>query len=115
MNKQGKLHILYFAKFNSKWINEDELCGWSKNLFPSKELLNNYKYNKISYEEYEKRFFNEIENSKDAQQDISSICAELKNGNDITLYCHEQILDNCHRNLLIEIFKEKGFEVSKIE
>ena len=123
----GKLYTSYFAKFkngigkkisiarfNPRWIPESELSVWCHSLAPSKELLNDYKYWRLSWEEYTTRYINQINNSKQAQMDISSICVSLNYGEDITVYCYEKSSDNCHRHLLAEIFKEKGFEVSEL-
>lgn len=125
---QGTLYTSYFAKFkkgigdkisiarfNPNWLNSNELFAWCDSLAPSKELLNDYKYKGLSWEEYTERYYNEIKNSEKAQQDISSISVHLINGHYVTLYCYEKSIDNCHRHLLAEIFKEKGFEVKEIE
>lgn len=126
MNK-GTLYTSYFAKFkrgvgdkisiarfNPKWLNQNELFAWCTSLAPSKELLNDYKYKSISWKEYSERYYNEIKNSEQAQFDIFSICMRLTLGNDVTLYCYEKSTDNCHRYLLADIFKSKGFEVEEI-
>ena len=125
---QGILYTSYFAKFkkgvgdkisiarfNPKWLNQNELFAWCTSLAPSKELLNDYKYKGISWNEYTERYYNEIKNSEQAQFDISSIWTRLILGHDITLYCYEKSTDNCHRHLLAELFKEKGIEVKEVE
>lgn len=68
----------------------------------------------MSWDEYTKRYYNEIKNSEQAQIDISSICTRLILGHDITLYCYEKSTDNCHRHLLADLFKKKGIEVEEI-
>jgi uncharacterized protein YeaO (DUF488 family) len=125
---QGILYTSYFAKFkkgigdkisiarfNPKWLDSNELFAWCTSLAPSKELLNDYKYKGISWDEYTERYYDEIKNSEQAQFDISSICTRLILGHDITLYCYEKSTDNCHRHLLAELFKEKGFEFKEVE
>lgn len=113
--KRGIGDKISIARFNPKWLNQNELFAWCSNLAPSKELLNDYKYKGISWDEYTERYLKEIKYSPKAQENISSICVHLINENDITLYCYEKSADNCHRFLLAELFKEKGFEVKEIE
>ena len=113
--KNGIGDKISIARFNPKWLNENELFAWCSSLAPSKELLNAYKYNRLTWEEYTKRYLKEIEESEKAQMDFSSICVHLINGKDITLYCYEKPSDNCHRFLLAELFKQKGFKTKEIE
>lgn len=113
--KKGIGDKISIARFNPKWLSQNELFAWCSSLAPSEELLNDYKYKGLSWEKYTERYLKEIKNSPKAQTDISSICVHLINDNDITLYCYEKSTDNCHRFLLAELFKEKGFKVKEIE
>jgi uncharacterized protein YeaO (DUF488 family) len=123
---KGKLYTSYFAKFKTgigykisiarfspKWLEKEKLICF-KNLAPSQQLLNDYKYKGLSWDEYTTRYLEEIGSSKEAQSDIDSICEKLEEGNDITLYCYEKPSDNCHRHILAEIFKVKGYEVNEL-
>lgn len=128
MNK-GTLYTSYFAKmkqakikggivsvsrFNPKWIKEEDLLAWCKSLSPSENLLHDYKHNGINWDEYTRRYLIEIGNSKQASVDISSIATSLTLGNNLVLMCYEKSSDNCHRHLLGELFKLKGFNVEEI-
>lgn len=112
--KNGIGDKISIARFNPKWLNQNELFAWCSSLAPSKELLNDYKYKGISWEEYTKRYLKEIKESKQAQTDISSISVHLINNNDVTLYCYEKPTDNCHRFILTELFRQQGFKIKEI-
>lgn len=125
---RGILYTSYFAKFkkgignkisiarmNPQFININQFSGWCRSLSPSVELLNDYKYKDLSWEDYTKRYYSEVENSITAQVNIKNICESLMDGKSSTLYCYEKSSDNCHRHLLAEIFRDRGFEVKEIE
>lgn len=126
---KGKIYTTYFAKlrktgdknnfkfsiaaFNPKWLSKNDIDGWLRNLAPGKELLNDYKYKGISWDEYTKKYLREINNSKASQLSIKQIINMINNGKNIYLICYEKSTDNCHRHLLAEILKEKGYEVEE--
>lgn len=73
-------------------------------LSPSKELFSDYKQGKMEWEDYEKRFRNEILNSKEAMDALRDI-SELSKGPDVYLICYEKNYP-CHRFILIDMIKE---------
>lgn len=127
--KIGTLYTSYFAKlkkgvgikisiarYNPKWLKNDDIKGTLVNLAPNRELLNDYKYKGISWNEYTKRYKKQIETfDRDIQGDLYTLKTLLNNGEDVTIYCYEKSSDNCHRHILGDIFKEMGYEVKEIE
>jgi len=74
-------------------------------LGPSKELLKDYKENRIDWKEYEKRFREEILNNPKAIEKLKEI-KELSKKNDVYLVCYEKN-PPCHRFILLDILKSK--------
>lgn len=125
----GKLYLSYFANPNkSKGIRisvtrfmpkgikmPDHVDKWYKSLSPSNDTLNEYKNNKITWEEYIIRFYADIYNDE-SLDDLMDIKQLLKSGEDVTLICYEKNEQNCHRYLLGEILKRNmnGLEVIKL-
>jgi uncharacterized protein YeaO (DUF488 family) len=74
-------------------------------LSPSTQLLNDYKNNMISWEEYERKFRVQMNLSSDAQRKMR-IVKKLSAEQDVFLVCWEGPGKNCHRHLLIEMINE---------
>ena len=74
-----------------------------KDVAPSIELLKDWKASKISWAEYEKRYYQEM---AQRQQQIKKLAEKAAN-NTITLLCFERE-DNphCHRHLLKRMIEE---------
>jgi uncharacterized protein YeaO (DUF488 family) len=124
----GTLYTSYFAKlkkgigvkisvarYNPKWLNGNDIRGTLISLAPNRELLNDYKYKDISWNEYTERYIRQIkEFDRDVQGDIYALKTLLNDGEDVTIYCYEKPSDNCHRHILGDIFKEMGYDVKEI-
>ena len=79
-----------------------KLSGWVRELAPSKELLNDWRNNNISWQEYELRYFKEMENKQEFIKEL----AGLATSGTITLLCFEKEVDpHCHRHLLKNLLK----------
>ena len=74
-----------------------KLSGWIRELAPSKKLLQDWKNNSISWQEYELRYCQEMEKQQQCLQKLADLAAS----GTITLLCFEKE-DNpcCHRHLL---------------
>ena len=74
--------------------------GWIRELAPSKELLQDWKNNSVTWQEYELRYFKEMENKQEFIQELADLAATET----ITLLCFEKE-DNphCHRHLLKQL------------
>ena len=113
--KQGKGIKLSIARYNPKWLKEGDISGTLINLAPNKELLNKYKYKGLTWEEYTKEYYKQLNTyDRNVQADLYALETLLSNGQDVTIYCYEKSNDNCHRHLLGKLFKDKGFEVKEI-
>lgn len=71
-------------------------------LAPSENLLQLYHDQKISWNEYEQAFLQEMNNNQDAQRMLQFIINVLEFTN-VTLLCWEEKPDQCHRRLIAEL------------
>ena len=81
-----------------------KLSGWVHELAPSKELLQDWKNKIISWQEYELRYFKEMENKQEFIHKLANLAAS----GIITLLCFEKE-DNpyCHRHLLRQLIERQ--------
>lgn len=94
-------HLPYFLKLhNIEYEYRPELA-------PSKELLNGYKNNTISWEEYTK-IYNKLLIDRDILKNIS-----INDLDNIVLLCSEPTAEQCHRRLMAE-YLAQHFENIKI-
>ena len=70
---------------------------------PTKDILDDYKKNKISWLEYEIKYRKLIESRK-IEQIFKN---DIKNYNNVCLLCSEPLPQNCHRRLLDEYLKKQ--------
>lgn len=70
---------------------------------PTKDILDDYKKNKISWLEYEIKYLKLIESRK-IEQIFKN---DIKNYNNVCLLCSEPLPQNCHRRLLAEYLKKQ--------
>lgn len=110
--KNAKGIIISVARFNPKWLPKDKYI-WFKNLAPSKDLLKNYKDNKIDWEEYIPIYYEGL-NNLFSKYEIHKIKKYLNSGQDVTILCYERSEDNCHRHLLANLFKDLGYYIEEI-
>jgi len=75
-------------------------------LAPTKELLKSYRSKEISWEEFEKRYIKQIEDSK------AILGLNKSDFEDACLLCSEETAEKCHRRLLAEeLAKIWGVEI----
>jgi uncharacterized protein YeaO (DUF488 family) len=72
---------------------------WLSDLAPSIELLNDWRGKRISWEEYERRYLEEIKGRKEV---IEKLLGLIKEKGVVTLLCAEKEDKYCHRRLLKE-------------
>ena len=72
-------------------------------LAPSKELLKDWKLGRIDWEQYTKRYINQIRNDQDALQMMEHIKQQAKT-KDVYLYCYEKHFP-CHRFILLRMLQ----------
>ena len=89
--------------------NNYEYDLWYRDLAPSIELLNDYKRKRIDWNEYGRRYLEEISEKKELIGELAKLAKEKV----ITLLCWELDDKYCHRRLLIDEIKKmnevKGF------
>jgi uncharacterized protein YeaO (DUF488 family) len=74
---------------------------WLPELGPSKELLDKWNKNLISWRGYEKRYLKEIE----ARTGLIENLAQRTKKETITLLCKEPTDEHCHRRLLKKLIE----------
>ena len=112
--KDAKGLKVSIARYNPKWLDLNKYgVAWCKTLAPSPRLLADYKYNNLLWESYTKIYLDELCESE-AQNRIHKIEDLLNSGQDVTLLCYEKSTDNCHRHILGNVFRDKGYKVKEI-
>ena len=95
-----------FAKREDLIFFLREICGAEYRhellLAPTQEMLDKYKKNKGSWEEYERRFFELM-----AQREVESRLDRSMFGRRTTLLCSEPGPERCHRRLVLEYLDRK--------
>lgn len=74
---------------------------------PTKDILDDYKKNKITWLDYEVKYRKLIESRK-IEQIFKN---DIKNYNNVCLLCSEPLPQNCHRRLLAEYLKKHFIEI----
>lgn len=82
-----------------------------KELAPSRQLKNDFKYRGLSTDGYCEVYVNDILNSSSEWLDKLSVLVETHS--DITLLCYCGGDDFCHRHILRTILEEYGFEIGR--
>ena len=77
---------------------------WVPAVAPSNDLLDTKNSGEINWTEFVPRFEKEILSSAEKRPFIDMI-ENLAQNNVVTLLCHEETGENCHRDLLIEFIK----------
>jgi len=95
-------HDAHFELITRKHIKMD-YSTYSDYLAPSKELLDETKATKMSFEDYTNRFINEIKNSERAKERIKILRNAAKRGKTIFLVCFEKDPETCHRSIVKKI------------
>ena len=91
-----------------KKLENMEGINWVFNLSPSKKLFWDYKKDIISWEQYEKRYKNEL---KDNYNTLLKIKMFVENDINIALICYCEDYNYCHRRLIGEKLQSMGLQV----
>ena len=88
-------------------------CSYSHNIeaAPTKELLDNYKKNLITWNDYEKIFY-DLMSKRNTIKKLDTIFSNYYNN--ICLLCSEDKPDQCHRRLVAELWKDYNDSVKII-
>lgn len=97
----------YIAKWNSYPQDEVKIRVARPSLLsPSKELLSDWKANRITWKQYEERFREQILSNEDARLTLVSILVRSRERN-VRLICYERAEDKkCHRFILMKMVEE---------
>ena len=124
MNK-GTLFLSYYSNYRNfhedwilvpvsrivpRWVDYDY---YAKSLSPSQKLLNEYKYEDLSWDEFIPKFINELSNNDGVERDLKKIQKLLEEGKEVCLLCYEKG-NKCHRFILAELFTSEYSVVSLI-
>lgn len=116
------LYLTYAANFKNltskqkqntlliaRGLKEKSFPGAKKeiNLAPSKELLEDYKSNLITFSEFKERFSEQME-SMTTFKELRKLYVRIKNGENIILCCYEKDNKICHRRLIAEYLEKNG-------
>ncbi len=82
---------------------------WWPALAPSTELLNAYNAGEVTWEKYLPRFEGEVLNNSEKMPYFQAL-RSLSQNTVVTLLCHEEDDEFCHRRLLIEKVRSLGGE-----
>jgi uncharacterized protein (DUF488 family) len=93
--KRDDLQFFLKELCNAQYIHESLLA-------PTPDILNSYKKKRISWQEYEQRFF-ELMGERKIEEKIDR---SLFNGPTVLL-CSESNADHCHRRLVLEYLQNK--------
>ena len=94
------------SRYWPRWLSKDKLklTGWIRELAPSKELLQDWKSKNITWQEYELRYFKEMENKQEFIKELANLAAS----GTITLLCFEKENNpHCHRHLLKQLIERQ--------
>jgi uncharacterized protein YeaO (DUF488 family) len=80
-------------------ISKDQADEWRKDLGPSSELLKQWNKGEIAFAEFRERYLKEIQDKTEEVQEL----AMRARTETITLLCHEESEDHCHRKMLKEL------------
>jgi uncharacterized protein (DUF488 family) len=99
-----------FSKGNDLKYFLSEICGCDYShcleFAPTREIMENYKSKKISWNEYEKQYTTLIKN----RGSVKGFFEKYKYEN-VCLLCSEPTAENCHRRLLAEMISEEHPQV----
>lgn len=121
--KENQIELLIDVRLN----NKSQLAGFSKGTdldyllkeicncqyvhcieyAPTKEILDDYKKKKISWEQYVERFIPLMEKRNVPQTFIKRFAGYER----VCLLCSEPTPEQCHRRLLAEMIKDKNSDV----
>jgi uncharacterized protein YeaO (DUF488 family) len=85
------------------WNKKENFDRSYNDLSPSKNLLLDYKENKIDFQLFEKLFRKEITRNKHVIEICRIIAKETYEGKEIILLCYEKDESKCHRRLIRKI------------
>jgi len=84
-------------------ISKDQIDEWRKDLGPSSELLKQWNEGEIGFARFQERYLAEMQDKIKEVQEL----ARRARTETITLLCHEESEDHCHRKMLKELIEQR--------
>lgn len=84
-------------------IRKDRVTCWEKELGPSAELLGGFRRGEVAWEEFERRYVEEMR----AKPDLLATWMERGREEDVTLLCGCKDESRCHRLLLKKLLQRQ--------
>jgi uncharacterized protein YeaO (DUF488 family) len=84
-------------------IPKGQIDEWRKDLGPSSELLKQWNEGEIAFAEFRERYLTEMQDKIEEVQEL----ARRARTETITLLCHEESEDHCHRKMLKELIEQR--------
>ena len=109
-----KIFGVRIAKFlPTGWVHFGEMTPSKTLLFKAKDLEKKGNWGKESFErEYLPFFLNEIKQNKKAKMEFNDILSHLESGRDVYYACYCGNVHICHRSIVAELIKRKGFAIN---
>lgn len=102
-----RLTPVSIARYSPRWFTGYCL----KDLAPSDSLLKGYKDGRVSVEEYEKQYLQQLETIRwtEVLHRLEKIAPD-----GVVLCCYEKLNDFCHRHILSEYMRDSGYDVKEL-
>lgn len=105
-------HLICVSRTYPRFIKPDKMTHM-KRLAPNRQLLDDYKNNRITWAEYTERYHKQM-NHPLLTPSLLELMLQSNHGEHIRLLCYEKALDRrCHRFLLLDILGEMGATVEE--
>lgn len=112
--KKGKGIKISIARFNPPWLDIKAYnMIWLPHLAPSEDLLDRHLKGNVFWDDFTKEYLKGL-NTVEAEDNMFYLMYLLRRGYDVTVYCHEGKSRNCHRHVLGDIVRSKGYEVKEL-
>ena len=106
-DNQDGLRVL-ITRFYPRGVKKTHFDIWMRELAPSKKLLEEYKTNKITWNQFVKSFKTELKKNEESLLGINNLKNKTKSEN-VTLLCFEKDGTPCHRHLLNKIIRNPKY------
>jgi len=108
-----KIFGVRFAKFlPNGWVYKNQLTPSNKLLSVVTDLKKKGIWNAVSFQsEYLPVFLKELKNNPEAKKEFEEIISTLEKGIDVQYACYCTEPKICHRGIIAELVRRKGFKV----
>ena len=103
--ERGDGKRILISRLHPRGVKKSQYDSWLKELSPSRELINQYKTDKISWKKFFSKYKKEIQENSESTESLKMLRKKSKTNN-ITLLCFEPSGIPCHRHVLREIIEK---------